>query len=518
MMNPMPMPSGPAEMPGGVMKAERHAPGSETAGNAKEGDSFASTLKAVHDQNRARSDSSKTRTDTTRGKQEELESENDPTCREGGEAADGGKPPQAGVMQEMPIETPNLAGMASAAGTEPAGDLESPPEEILLEGDVKKPAPQADGQYKKAGQAAKMGFAVAHRETAVEETVAAKPTPLGMTATPPKPAESPTTAADVEAPTVDRTVKPAGAVLQAAHDRPEAKNANGAPAPVQDAGEKGPARADNTAMAGEGDFGENDLHDAAKLAKLLPNRDTANTREDSQASNARPIRPEPSEMPSGRSGTGEGLSDQPKSSGGVGRETLLTAMNDDPHHAAPRQGSTDTALSFSTTVAAGRAEMSSPGTGPAATMTAADRFHQDNFHQLVERAVFAMRGEQSEARIALKPDQLGHVQMRIVTENHLVSIKILTESPVARDLIDASAHQLKSELQQQGLTVESIEVSVSDDQRDAYRGARQRESFLRHLASQGQRRAQAEDSHLLQHGLAQQRPGRGRAAGIDYFA
>jgi flagellar hook-length control protein FliK len=187
--------------------------------------------------------------------------------------------------------------------------------------------------------------------------------------------------------------------------------------------------------------------------------------------------------------------------------------------AADRHGQDDPALSFTSVAAAGKtAAASSSSTGTTTAFTgASEQLHQDNFHQLVERAMILVRGEQSEARIALKPDQLGHVQMRVITEHHLVSIKIMTESPAARDLIDAHAHQLKSELQQQGLTVERIEVSVSDGQGDAYRGERQRESFLRHMVSEGESK-QEEDIDMPRPGTPRQSSGRNPTRGIDYFA
>jgi flagellar hook-length control protein FliK len=200
------------------------------------------------------------------------------------------------------------------------------------------------------------------------------------------------------------------------------------------------------------------------------------------------------------------------------RESPLARSNEASGHALDRQGAHEPSLSFATTATTGRAEATSSGSGAATTMAATtERFHQDNFNQLVERAVFTLRGEQSEARIALKPDQLGHVQMRVVTEHHLVSIKIMAESPVARDLIHAHAHHLKSELQQQGLTVEHIEVSVSDGQGDAYRGERQRETFLRQLASQGLSE-QKDETPRLSHGTPRHLSGRSRSSGIDYFA
>ena len=135
----------------------------------------------------------------------------------------------------------------------------------------------------------------------------------------------------------------------------------------------------------------------------------------------------------------------------------------------------------------------------------------------MERALFSVRGGQSEARIALKPEHLGHVRMQIITENHAVTIKIVAESPVARDLIDANAHQLRSELQQQGLNVQTIEVAVSDDQQDAYRGARQREAFLRHMADQGTT-GDPEETPGTALESSTRPAGRNSAAGIDYFA
>lgn len=193
-------------------------------------------------------------------------------------------------------------------------------------------------------------------------------------------------------------------------------------------------------------------------------------------------------------------------------------MSDEAGPSAGRQNATDAGLSFSSTTTADKAAAPSPSTGTSTSMTdSAGRFHQDNFHQLVERALFSVRGEQSEARIALKPDQLGHVHMKVVTENHMVTIKIMTESPAARDMIHANAHQLKTELQQQGLTVEQIEVSVSDDQNDAYRDARQRESFMGQLTSRGKGEP---GSATRQTASGWERPtmGRPQANGIDYFA
>jgi len=91
------------------------------------------------------------------------------------------------------------------------------------------------------------------------------------------------------------------------------------------------------------------------------------------------------------------------------------------------------------------------------------------FDQIVQRAVLQVKNEQSEIKIDLKPEFLGNVRMRIVTENQQVSVRILTEAPAVRDMIETGLQQLRSELQSQGLQVDRLEVSVSEDYREPRR-------------------------------------------------
>jgi len=203
----------------------------------------------------------------------------------------------------------------------------------------------------------------------------------------------------------------------------------------------------------------------------------------------------------------------------AGRETLLKPTADDAGSTPQgRAGNQDATLSMPSGPAVGKmAAAPASGSAVASASAGTELFQQQNFHQLVEKALFTVKEGQAEARIALKPDQLGHVQMRIVTINNIVTIKIVTESPVARELIDANAGQLKSELQQQGLSIETIEVSVSDDPRDGYRGTRQRDEIFRSMTSKNQQRQEEEDQPPEYPETPQRKRG-GRPAGIDYFA
>jgi flagellar hook-length control protein FliK len=98
--------------------------------------------------------------------------------------------------------------------------------------------------------------------------------------------------------------------------------------------------------------------------------------------------------------------------------------------------------------------------------TAAVPVKTDVFDQIVQRAAVHVKSDQGEMRIDLKPEFLGHVRLQIVTENQQVTVRILTELPMVRDMIESNIQQLKSDLQQQGLRVERVEVAVADDPRE----------------------------------------------------
>jgi hypothetical protein len=85
--------------------------------------------------------------------------------------------------------------------------------------------------------------------------------------------------------------------------------------------------------------------------------------------------------------------------------------------------------------------------------------------QMVQRAAVHLKDGHGEISIDLKPEFLGRVRMQIATENQQVTVRIVTDLPAVRDLIESGLTQLKSELQSQGLQVERLEVAVADDHR-----------------------------------------------------
>ncbi|MEJ2729223.1 MAG: flagellar hook-length control protein FliK [Deltaproteobacteria bacterium] len=84
-------------------------------------------------------------------------------------------------------------------------------------------------------------------------------------------------------------------------------------------------------------------------------------------------------------------------------------------------------------------------------------------NQIVQKAVLSFQNGQHEIQLHLKPDYLGHIRMQIVSEGHHVGIKIAAEFPFVKDMLESNLHQLKADLQAQGLNIDELEVSVAHD-------------------------------------------------------
>ena len=98
-----------------------------------------------------------------------------------------------------------------------------------------------------------------------------------------------------------------------------------------------------------------------------------------------------------------------------------------------------------------------------ASASAQSSFSAQAMNQIVQKAVLSLNNGQSEVQIDLKPEFLGHIRMQIVSESQQVAIKIVTEFPFVKDMLESNLAQLKAELQAQGLEIDELEVSVARD-------------------------------------------------------
>jgi len=83
--------------------------------------------------------------------------------------------------------------------------------------------------------------------------------------------------------------------------------------------------------------------------------------------------------------------------------------------------------------------------------------------QVVENAKVILDGDKSEMVLNLKPESLGKLSLKVVTENGIVIAKFVAENDQVKQILEANMHLLKENLESQGLNVQSFSVSVRQD-------------------------------------------------------
>lgn len=78
--------------------------------------------------------------------------------------------------------------------------------------------------------------------------------------------------------------------------------------------------------------------------------------------------------------------------------------------------------------------------------------------QIVEHARLIKSPEMSEMVIKLKPEHLGELTLKVAVDNGVVSASFHTNNSEVRGIIEASVHQLRQDMAQQGLKVEYVGV------------------------------------------------------------
>lgn len=147
----------------------------------------------------------------------------------------------------------------------------------------------------------------------------------------------------------------------------------------------------------------------------------------------------------------------------------------------------------------------------------------DIVRQIVQRMSLNSVGRQSQMQISLKPEYMGNLSMEIMTENQNVTIRMTTETHHVKEIIEHNIQLLRSELQQHGLQVQKVDVSVAADG-DALRGGQQQMAF-RQAQDQQQRRNRRQTGRSLNGGqigavedTASAKPSYGLIGEVDFFA
>lgn len=86
------------------------------------------------------------------------------------------------------------------------------------------------------------------------------------------------------------------------------------------------------------------------------------------------------------------------------------------------------------------------------------QFSQQMEKFLVKQFLLTQGNGTTEAKLTLTPEHLGQVDVRIVMQNGQLTAQFMTDSAMARDLLENQMPQLRSALHGQGLQVERLEV------------------------------------------------------------
>lgn len=84
-------------------------------------------------------------------------------------------------------------------------------------------------------------------------------------------------------------------------------------------------------------------------------------------------------------------------------------------------------------------------------------------NQVIEQAKVVLTPEKSEISMDLKPDSLGKISLKVVTENGIVMAKFVADSHQVRQVLEANMQLLKDSLEKQGMLVQGFSVSVRQD-------------------------------------------------------
>jgi len=93
--------------------------------------------------------------------------------------------------------------------------------------------------------------------------------------------------------------------------------------------------------------------------------------------------------------------------------------------------------------------------------------------QVIEKAQIIMMPDKSEMVMELKPDNLGKLSLKLVTENGIVMAKFVAENRQVKEVLESNMQLLKDSLQKQGLDVQGFSVSVRQDSNRFGRNNRQ---------------------------------------------
>jgi flagellar hook-length control protein FliK len=82
-------------------------------------------------------------------------------------------------------------------------------------------------------------------------------------------------------------------------------------------------------------------------------------------------------------------------------------------------------------------------------------------NQIIERIRVTIRPEQSSMELQLNPENLGKVNLSVQSKNGVMTAQFIVQNEISKEAIESQLQTLKDTLNQQGIKVEAIEVTVA---------------------------------------------------------
>ena len=109
--------------------------------------------------------------------------------------------------------------------------------------------------------------------------------------------------------------------------------------------------------------------------------------------------------------------------------------------------------------------------------------------------------------------------MNIAADKDQLVVRIMTDQPVVKEIIEIHLHHLKTELQSQGLTIERFEVMVKPDADQQHSRDQFAQMFKDNNSQNGRRQPRGQDPETMKRdGGNDPDDGQPNRDGVNYFA
>lgn len=161
----------------------------------------------------------------------------------------------------------------------------------------------------------------------------------------------------------------------------------------------------------------------------------------------------------------ENLNGEPEMKGNPGENPVTDVLKSDIRTAEDFENEYNSAI---TNMTSGAAEKTSFDTGSVKVSESVGAKSDEILYQVVEKAKVVLTTDKSEMVMDLKPDHLGKLSLKLVTENGIVMANFTAESQQVKEVLEANMQLLKSALEKQGFVVQGFNVSVGRDSNSGF--------------------------------------------------